>query len=245
MLDEDQHWNSDPATRTRVMDRIAATHVNTVVMSFWSNMREWSPMVLDATSLPGVLDAVQGHPLVIMPAIEGGVDPNPTIPQWQFSTDFPSPQPGGPPAPGLIERIGQLVDLFRGRMDLWARLYDRAGEARYAVQIIHAFSEIPGTTDFAFSKGFANVATEVYDRYQILVGFTLDTIGAAPPAYVAAPAQAGRFLKQEPAVLAVHGFESEVFSGKVKIGPPCQDPDWRQCHPYDNNVDNLENLVDW
>jgi hypothetical protein len=97
-------------------------------MSFWSNMPEWSPMVLDAASLRGVLDAVQGHPLVIMPAIEGGVDPNPTIPQWQFSTDFPSPQPGGPPAPGLIERIGQLVDLFRGRMDLWARLYDRAGK---------------------------------------------------------------------------------------------------------------------
>src|SRR5918998_5060565 len=54
---DDKRWNSDPTSRTRVMDRMVAAHVNTVVMSYWSNMPQWSPMALDPTSLRGVLDA--------------------------------------------------------------------------------------------------------------------------------------------------------------------------------------------
>ncbi|MGH3766265.1 MAG: LGFP repeat-containing protein [Pseudonocardiaceae bacterium] len=245
LFEDDKHWNSDPSTRARVMDRLVAAHVNTVVMSYWSNMPQWSPLALDSTSLHGVLDAVQGRPLVIMPAIEGGFDPqNPNIPHWQFSDDFPSPTLGGPPAPGLIQRIGQLVELFDGRMNLWARLYDRNGNWRYAVHLLHVCSDVRGTTDQSFAQGFADVAAQVEHRYQIPVGFTLDIIGG-PYTYVATPVQAGSFLKREPSVLAVHGFQSEVFSGKVKPGPPCSDPDWRRCQPYDNNRDNLENLADW
>src|SRR4051812_15821580 len=44
---DDEHWNSDPTSRVRVINRMTAAHVNTVVMSFWSNMPQWSPMGLD------------------------------------------------------------------------------------------------------------------------------------------------------------------------------------------------------
>jgi len=241
---DDEHWNSDPTSRTRVMDRMVAAHVNTVVMSYWSNMPQWSPIALDPTSLTGVLDAVQGRPLVIMPAIEGGFDPkHPEIPHWEFSKDFPSPG-GGLVAPGLVQRIGQLVELFHGRMDLWARLYDRNGNWRYAVHILHVCSDVPGTTDVQFAKTFEDVAAQVQVTYRIPIGFTLDIIGGNH-AYVAAPGQAGPLLEQQPSVLAVHGFASEVFSGKVINGPPCSDPDWRTCRPHDNNVDNLQQLADW
>jgi hypothetical protein len=37
-LADDRHWNSDLSCRTRVVDRMVAAHVNTVVMSYWSNM---------------------------------------------------------------------------------------------------------------------------------------------------------------------------------------------------------------
>jgi hypothetical protein len=238
LLEDDKHWNSDHFTRGRVMERMAQAHVNTVVMSYWSNMPQWSPMDLDASSVSGVLDAVQGRRLVIMPAIEGGADrSNPSTAQWEFSADFPRPTSASPPAPGLIDRIGQLVAIFRGRMHLWARLYDSTGGWRYAVNIIHACSNIPGTTDESFARGFADVAAEVEAIYHIRVGFTLDLIGGAH-AYVASPDAAASWLTRQPAVLAAQGFASEVFSGKVRQGPPGG-------KPYDNNINNLTHLADW
>ena len=35
-----------------------------------------------------------------------------------------------------MNRIGKLVELFRGRMHLWAQMYDRNGDPRYAVHIL-------------------------------------------------------------------------------------------------------------
>ena len=238
LLADDQHWNSDRPSRHRVMARMAATHANTVVMSYWGDMTQWSPMQLDATSLCGVLDVAREHGLVVMPAIESGVDrERPDLPQWEFRTDFPSPWPDGPRAPGLLARIGGLVHLFRDHMDVWAQMYDRDGRRRHALQLIHACSTLPGTTDRSFALAFAQVADLVHSEHQVAVGFTLDTIGG-DQAYVATPGTAGPVLEAEPSVLAIHGFQSEVFSGRVLAGDPFD-------RPRDNNVENLENLASW
>lgn len=241
-------WNSHPETRAWVMDRMVQAHINTVVMSYWSNMPQWSPMALDDTSLNGVLDAVRGRPLVIMPAIEGGHDPaHPQIPQWEFGWDFPRNPQSGQVAPGLVERIGQLVSLFKGRMDLWAQLYDRTGRPRYAVHLLHVCSHVLEKTpsskpDELFASAFDTVAEAVYKQFKIRVGFTLDTIGGMR--YSPYPHEAGAALARTDSVLAVQGFASEVFSGLVKNGQPCSD-DWPKCQPHDNNKDNLERLADW
>jgi len=74
-LPDDLHWNSDPASRARVMARLAAAHVNTVVMSYWSDMPQWSPMALtvqNGLSVPGVVEAVNNLPLVVMCARDPG-----------------------------------------------------------------------------------------------------------------------------------------------------------------------------
>lgn len=246
----DEHWNSDPSIRSWVMDRMAQAHINTVVMSYWSNMPQWSPMEIDPTTLSGVLDAVQGNPLVVMPAIEGGYDPDyPEIPHWEFSKEFPYRPDDKQVAPGLVDRIGQLVQLFDGRMNLWARMYDRDGNARYAVHLLHVSSDVISQElnrdddDQEFAKAFDKVAQEVQNRYQISVGFTLDTIGGRR--YSAYPREAGAALERTSSVLAVQGFASEVFSGLVKNGPRCFADDWRQCQPHDNNVDNIERLANW
>src|SRR4051794_32996413 len=47
VLADDLHWNSDPSSRTRVISRMEAAHVNTVVMSYWSNIC-CSPMVVNS-----------------------------------------------------------------------------------------------------------------------------------------------------------------------------------------------------
>jgi hypothetical protein len=240
---DDQHWNSVPASRARVVDRMAAAHVNTVVMSYWSNMPQWSPMLLNGASLTGVLDAAGGRRLVIIPAIEGGFDTShPEIPHWQFQSDFPHPAGSTAFAPGLVQRIGALVQLFEGRRNLWAQMYDRTGTARYAVSLIHTCSD-QGVSDSEFAAAFDKVADQVQSAFHIPVGFTLDLIGGCH--YVAIPEKAGTLLTGTVSVLAAMGFESEVFSGKVISGPPCADPDWRKCIAVDNNRSNLPALADW
>ncbi|RYX83248.1 hypothetical protein EON83_15385 [bacterium] len=233
----DSHWNSDPSTRGWVMDRMVQDHLNTVVMSYWSNMPQWSPMVLDSTSVPGVISAVGGRPLVIMPAIESGFDDkHPEIPHWEFKGEFPNG------VSGLVERIGSLVTLFKGNMPRWAKIYDRNGQARYAVNILHVssnlISQVPGRADDeAFARSFDVAADEVYRRYKIRVGFTLDTIGMQR--YSPSPSEAGAAFERTASVLAIQGFASEVFSGLVNSSRPNQTA-------IDNNKNNnIQRMADW
>jgi hypothetical protein len=235
----DTEWNSDPSTRGWVMDRMVRAHVNTVVMSYWSDMPGDSPMALDGTSLPGVLDAIGGRPLVVLPAIESG-----TV--WSFADEFPT-DAEGKVAPGLVDRIGDMVTLFRGRMHLWAKMYDLDGTPRYAVNIVHAYSTrlfrspFDPRVDLAFARGFDAVAAEVERRFGLRVGFTLDPIQSAP--YWAEPDATGPVLAGTPSVLAIQSFEPEVWSGVVESSAPC--PPGSTCAPYDNNVDNLGSIADW
>jgi len=234
----DGRWNSDPSTRGWVMDRMARAHVNTVVMSYWSTMPRSSPMALDDTSLSGVLDGVTGRPLVVLPAIESANG-------WAFADEFPT-NANGEVAPGLVDRVGNLVALFHDRMSLWAQMYDSDGTARYAVNIIHASSNrlaqsAGATDDEAFARGFDLVAAQVEQRFGIRVGFTLDAVAGQP--YSATPSESGTALEQTASVLAIQGFEPEVWSGVVKSAPPC--PANVTCAPYDNNVTNLGPIAKW
>jgi hypothetical protein len=239
----DEHWNSDPSTRAWVIDRMVQAHVNTVVMSYWSDMPASSPMKLDATSIPGVLDAVEGRPLVVLPAIESGN-------AWRFADEFPV-DASGQPAPGLVNRIGDLVSLFKGRMHLWAQLYDREGQPRYAINVIHAYSSpLASVPPFArqvagdaFAAGFDAVAASVEARFGVRVGFTLDAV--AGQGYAADPATNGAALERTRSVLAIQDFEPEVWSGVAKSSPPCPAHAASCPPPYDNNTSNLGAIADW
>jgi uncharacterized protein with LGFP repeats len=183
-----------------------------------------------------------------MPALESGFDPkHPELPHWEFSSEFPITPGGFELAPGLVQRIGQMVELFRGQMNLWAKMYDRDGYPRYAVHLLHVCSDLidqdaPGADDM-FAHAFDTVAADVKVRFKIPVGFTLDVIGRRH--YSPQPRAAGAALERTASVLAVQGYASEVFSGLVKTGPSCSEDDWHRCHPHDNNVDNLEPLANW
>jgi len=190
-----------------------------------------------------VLDAVEGRPLVVLPAIESGK-------KWQFAGEFPT-DASGEPAPGLVDRIGDMVTLFKGRMQLWAQLYDRDGQPRYAVNILHVASNplasasmLPGhVAGDEFAAGFDAVAASVEKRFGIRVGFTLDAI--AGQAYGADPATNGAALERTRSVLAIQDFEPEVWSGVVKSSPPCPSH-IASCVPaYDNNTSNLAAITDW
>lgn len=246
LYQHDLQWDSNPSIRNGVLDGMVQAHVNTIVMSYWSDLTQWSPMKLDPSNparVPStVLDAIQGRRLRVMPAIEGGIG-------WEFKNEFP-PDANGPIAPGLMKRIEELIRMFRNRMHLWTQMFDRQGRPRYALHILHVSSnkmdQTTNTTgdDEAFARAFDLVANEVEAKYQIRIGFTLDVIGGQR--YSPYPRQAGSALERTLSVLAIQGFASEIWSGKIIPGEECaKDVPWTKCKPHDNNPDNLENLANW
>lgn len=244
---DDSRWLSEPASRPRVIDRIVGLHVNTIVLSWWDEMPQWSPMDPGPTPVQDVIGAAAGKPVVLMPALESGSDPNhPEIPHWEFHADFPyagNSALAANLAPGLIARIRTLIRAFSGHMEQWAEVTDRDGAARHAIEIIHAYADrvppIAGKSpDQVFAEAFQSIADEIEGSDHVKIGFALDTILGPPGSYSALPTPAGRAPEKEPAVLAIQGYASEVFSGKIKIGLP-------NGPPYDNNRDNLYAIVDW
>lgn len=244
MLAEDMHWLSQPALRGRVIDGMVNANANVIVLSYWSNMPQWSPMDPGPTPVLDVVLAAAGKKILIMPAIESGSDPkNPSTPHFEFAKDFPFIN-GDPKqvSPGLLNRIRDLLRAFRGRMDKWAMMYDRDGVPRYAIHILHVYSRNLSPAmglDPIFADGFRQVADQIEREERIRIGFTLDVIPSQHGGFSADPARTGPALEKTNAVLAIQGFISEVFSGVIKTSPP------RSGRPHDNNKDNLHRMIDW
>jgi hypothetical protein len=245
-LPEDAQWNSDASARASIIDRVIATHANTLIMSYWGDeMTQWSPMAVDENSIRNVVETVAGKALVIIPALESGFDAaKPDTPHWRFSEDFPFKNGVYDPsalAPSLIARVHRLVQIFSEHRDSWAQLYDRQGRARYAIHILHAGAlKVPAvsgkTADQVVAEALDDVAREIARSDGIEIGFTLDAVSGEAVAYEFAPDRAGPALMPSDATLAIQGFISEIYTGALVQGAPNADP-------YDNNVDNLANLV--
>ncbi|MET0390544.1 MAG: hypothetical protein ABW321_31520 [Polyangiales bacterium] len=244
-LAEDKHWNSDPSTRAKVIDRIEATHANTLVMSYWGDeMTRWSPMAIDDTSLRGVIDAVRGRPMVIAPVLESGYDPHDADrPHWRFAEEFPYADgvySVAQLAPGLIARIHALYTLFEHDLDHWAKLYDRRGRPRYVVHIIGAYAlqipDVPGRSSAAtVADAFDAVAAVIRERDGIDIGFTLDVGAAHGGAETFTAREYGPAFEACDAVLAIQGFLTEIYTGRVISSLPFTPP-------FDNNK-NLDHLL--
>jgi hypothetical protein len=247
-LPEDSHWNTDPAARQSVLRRIAATHTNTLIMSYWGNdMQRWSPMQLIATSVPNTLADVSNQQLLVLPSLESGYELGTQY--WRFSDDFPYKDGSASAAnlaPTFLARLREVVALFRANMgpDMshWARVYDRAGKPRYAVQVMHVYAHaVPQvankTPDQVVAEAFDSIAAEIARTEGIDIGFLLDVIPGAAGEYSLTPA-AGPALEAASSVLAIAGFISEIFSNTLSVSEP-------NAPPIDNNMSNLNALLDW
>ncbi|MEY4583144.1 MAG: hypothetical protein RL701_7847, partial [Pseudomonadota bacterium] len=244
--DADLHWNSDRATRAPVIDRMIAAHANTLVMSYWGDeMQMWSPMAIDETSLPGVIAAVRGKAIVVIPALESGFNPNdPSQPHWRFAEDFPYVAVPDAPrqlAPGLQARLRALVALFKDDMSAWAELYDREGRPRHVVHIIDAFArfvpeEYGKRPSDVVAGAFEALAREFSETEGIDIGFTLDVTAGEWGSFAFEPTSYGASFEAARAVLGIQWFMSESRSGRVLSSLPGQ-------APIDNNTLNLNNLL--
>jgi hypothetical protein len=238
-------WSESSEKREYVVNLMLAAGVNVVNMSYWGPPNTdrwafWAPMQTAAGAHNELFDATVGKPVLIAPYIENGIatlgqtqtgchgdiGPGGESAGYNFLDVFPGTSDD--PAPQLVEQIVDLVHRYLLEPEnpawpgKWAQMYDRSGKPRYVVSLIHVGSNQPGVTHETFAQGFAWVADRVYNETGVRVGFTLD---ALPPEHNArfkpSPAQTGRLLAQQPAVLAIQPFNPEVFTGRCLTGEDC------------------------
>lgn len=158
----------------------------------------------------------------------------------EFPWFKPDPrQSANNPAPLLVAQIKDLLQryviapanpLWPSR---WAQIYDREGTPRYAINLIHVASNQIGSSEAEhalFALSFDLVADKVYEDTGYRVGFTLDVLPTArivdqncgcandddakwKDTFVTSPEVTGPYLRDTSAVLAIQGFNSEIWSG--------------------------------
>jgi hypothetical protein len=180
---------------------------------------------------------------------------------FNFASEFPwfggDPNQGrSNPAPLLVSQIVDLLERFVIRpqnaswKNHWAKLYDRRGRPRYAINLLHvASNQLRETEDAAFAEAFDLVAEKVRQRTGLEVGFTLDPMplkregdaGANQnrgydehgdrredprdiwrDTYHPDPKRVGAALAKRDSVLAIQAFNSEIWAGAGNCSEDCR-----------------------
>jgi hypothetical protein len=217
------NWSGGRPNRDAALDAIVGAGVNVVTFSSWGERSQpceagwaaYAPMQSAPAANDELFDAALGKPLLLMPLLE-------SRPGWTFREEFPLARDGRP-APGTV---GQIRDLVRRYLqdpahprwaDHWARLYDRRGEPRHAVVLLHAASDQLGPGEHeTFAAGLTRVAEEVMQATGVKVGSLLDALPPgtnAPGRFRPSPEGTGAWLRQTDAVLGIQCFLPEVWLG--------------------------------
>lgn len=238
-------WSERQEKREHAVNLMLAAGVNAVTMSYWGPPNTdrwafWAPMQTATAAHDELFDAAVGKPMLITPSIESSIatlglqregcahdfGPVGQSPGFDFLEVFPGTADN--PAPALVEQIVDLVNRYLlspanpAWREKWAQMYDREGNPRYAISLIHVGSNQPDVTDDTFARGFTWVADRVYRETGIHVGFTLDALPTEHNArFKPTPTHTGPLLAEQPAVLAIQPFNPEVFTGRCQVGEDC------------------------
>ncbi len=215
-------WSGNATNRTFAVDQMVDVGFNVAVMSSWgedflpcsTGWAPWAPMQCSPTAHDELFTAALNKPILIIPFIESRAD-------WAFRDEFPTFD--GRIAPGTVSQIVNLIQRYLQNPEhpewarSWARVYNVAGEARYAVALIHAASNrLYFYEHSAFAEGFDAMAAEVRNRTGVRVGFLLD---ALPPGTFA-PGRlrpdwrlTGLHLARQESILGIMCFIPEVWLG--------------------------------
>lgn len=177
--DRDLNWSISRENRDYVLTRMVDAGINVVTMSCWGERflpcnvgwANEAPMQTAPDAQDELFAATVNNGLLIMPLIESRAD-------WTFLDEFPR-WTDGRVAPGTCSQISELIKRYLRNPKFpdwagqWARVYDRHGEARIPVVIIHAASNRLGPNDHrAFAEGFDLVAEVVFNATGVKVAFS-------------------------------------------------------------------------
>lgn len=215
-------WAQSQQNRDFAINRMIEVGINVVVMSSWGEdflpcstaWTPWAPMQCSPQAHDELFAAVAGKHILVIPFIESRAD-------WAFRDEFPTWD--GQVAPGTVSQIINLINRYGGqgqgrrRQSSWARVYNRKGEPKYAVAIIHASSNRLGWHEHsAFARGFDAIADEVLQKTGIEVGFFIDALPPgtnAPGAFRPSYGSTAPYLKQQDSILGIMCFIPEVWVG--------------------------------
>jgi hypothetical protein len=232
-------WSESEANRDLVLNLMVQAGINVINMSSWGEKDlvpcSWysAPMQTSPRSHDELFIAARDKPLLIVPFIEtrfGPTNPPPNEVPWQFFNEFPQ-RPDGERAPGLVSQIVDLINRYLKNpaypqwAEKWARVYNRNGEERYAVTIIHAGSNLLGANDHAaFAAGFDPVAETVFQQTGVKVGFFIDALpedtGAFGIVFKPSPEGTGPHLRLQASLLGIQCFTPEAHRPEAHIQPP-------------------------
>jgi hypothetical protein len=215
------NWSMKPENRTFALTRMTHAGINVVTMSSWGEDflpcgTGWS-LIAPMQTAPGSQDelftaALEEH-LLVMPLIESRND-------WAFRDEFPRLRDGRV-APGTVSQIVNLIERYLHNdshpewAEAWAKVYDHNGEARFAVSIIHASSNVLSYGDHAgYAAGFDVLAEEVLNLTGVQVGFFIDPLppnSNAPGEFKPYPEKTGPSLIETDAILGIQSFIPEIW----------------------------------
>jgi hypothetical protein len=182
-------WSENVANQEFALDTMVEAGANTVIMSYWGQFGTdrwplWAPMQTATQAHTELFQVAATRPLLIMPAIESSaaaIDCGGLSLGFQFASDFPGSQVD--PSPELVKQCVDLIERYLHNpmhpewAKSWLQLFDRKGEPRYAINILHVSSnQIAATADDIFAAGFNWVADLLLKRTGVKVGFTLDIL---------------------------------------------------------------------
>ena len=219
-------WSESTANRDVALNLMVQAGINVINMSSWGEdflTCSWTtgaaPMQTDTRAHDQLFDAAGNKPLFIAPYIEtrGGDFP------WSFRGEFPYF------GAGTISQVINLINRYLKNpakpewASKWARVYDRNGEQRHAVVLIHAASDQLGfapqgsfVDHIAFADGFDFIADQVFHQTGVKVGFFIDALPPgthAPGFFRPDPVMTGPFLYTTRSMLGIQCFIPELWSG--------------------------------
>jgi len=226
-------WSESPAYRDTALNLMVEAGINVINMSSWGEdflpcawVTAAAPMQTDPEAHNELFTAAVGKPLLIVPYLEsrGGTDY-----PWEFRSEFPT-RPDGAVAPGTISQITNMIHRYLKHPKdstwpaKWAQVYDRNGEARYAVAIIHAASSnlLGSGAHSAFAAGFDAIAEAVFQQTGgeqgggVKVGFFIDALppaSNAPGTFKPSPEDTGPHLLNSQSLLGIECFTPELWVG--------------------------------
>jgi hypothetical protein len=223
---DDRHlrWSESAANRDLALTQMVGAGLNVVTMSSWGESfldnyprppwAIYAPMQTSPGSHDELFAAAVGKPLLVTPLIESRGD-------WSLRQEFPGPQ--GSVAPGAVSQVVDLVNRYLKNDEhpewahQWTRTYDRNGQERYAVALIHASSNnLEPHQHAAYAAGFDALANEVLAQTGVKVGFFLDVLARdsfAPGQFKPTPEQTGPELFARESILGLQSFLPEIWVG--------------------------------
>ena len=217
-------WSEQQAYREFAIEQIIQAGFNVINLSYWgprgtNNWAYWAPMQCSTFAHDECFSAAITKPVTITPYIESYAE-TPSSHGFSFRSDFPGTAED--PAPRLISHILDLINRYLLTPDnpewpsVWTQIYDRNGNSRYALSIIHVASDQFDVTDASFAAGFDRIATRVENRTGKRIGFLLDVLPPgtfAPGSFKPSAASTGPYLFESESILGIQCFIPDVWLG--------------------------------